>query len=100
MKPPNGQWSDDILAARVVQGDIAALEALYDRYAPMILGIALKITGDPPQAEEVLRETFWRAWQSAATYQPDRGSFASWLYKLARSLAMDADRKVSSAKGD
>lgn len=91
---PYGQWSDEILAARVVQGDAGALEALYDRHAPMILGIALKITGDQAQAEGVLQETFWQAWQRASTYSSPCGSFTGWLYKIARKLAMESNGRT------
>lgn len=97
-KPPYGQWSDEMLAARMVQGDAAALEALYDRHSAMVLGIALKITGDHALAEEVLQETFWRAWQSASTYSSQQGSFTNWLFRIARSFAMDAQRKVESVR--
>lgn len=82
------QWSDEILAARIAQGDANALEILYDRHAPMILGIALKITGNQTLAEEVLQETFWQVWQRAGVYKPERGSFASWLFKIAHRLTM------------
>ena len=92
-KPPYEQWSDEILAVRLAQGDVAALEALYDRHAAIVLGIALKITGERPLAEEVLQETFWWAWQSASTFSSQRGSFTSWLFRMARSLAIDVDRK-------
>jgi RNA polymerase sigma-70 factor (ECF subfamily) len=84
-----GQISDEILAARVAQGDVAALEALYDRHAAMVLGIALRVIGERPAAENVLQETFWRAWQSIATYQPGQGSFSGWLFRMARQLAME-----------
>jgi hypothetical protein len=53
-KLPLGQWSDEMLAARMAKGDVAALDALYDRHAAMTLGIALKITGDQALAEQIL----------------------------------------------
>jgi RNA polymerase sigma-70 factor, ECF subfamily len=92
-KPPYEQWSDEILAARMAQGDVTALDALYDRHSAMVLGIALKITGERPLAEEILQETFWQAWQSASLYSSQRGSFTSWLFRMARSLAIDTEHK-------
>ena len=89
------QLSDETLAARVAHGDETALETLYDRHAAMVLGISLRITGDRATAEDVLQETFWRAWQSAVTYQSGRGSFTSWLFRIARNLAIDAYRRRS-----
>jgi RNA polymerase sigma-70 factor, ECF subfamily len=89
-KLPDRQWSDEMLAARIAQGDVAALEILYDRYAPMVLGIAFKIVGERAAAENVLQETFWRVWKSPITPQPEQGSFTSWLFRMARMLALDA----------
>jgi RNA polymerase sigma-70 factor (ECF subfamily) len=66
---------------------------LYDRYASIVLGIALKATGDQALAEEILQETFWRVWQSAATYQSQLGSFTGWLFRIARNLAIDTHRR-------
>lgn len=89
---PN-QLSDEILIARVAQGDKAALETLYDRHAAMVLGVCLKILRDNTTAETVLQETFWRVWQSTASYQPGRGSFRGWLFRIARKLSIDAYRR-------
>ena len=85
--------SDEILIARVARGDKTALEALYDLYAGTVLAICLKITGDHAAAEDILQETFWRVWQSASTYQPQRGSFPAWLFRIARNLAIDSHRR-------
>ena len=90
-----GRLSDEILVARVASGDRTALESLYDHHAAAVLGISLKIIGDRAAAEEVLQETFWRVWQSAATYQSQRGSFTGWLFRIARNLAIDAYRRRS-----
>jgi RNA polymerase sigma-70 factor (ECF subfamily) len=87
------QLSDEILIARVAQGDQTALESLYAYYGPTVFGLSLRITGDPAAAEEVLQDTFWRVWKSAAMYQPERGSFRSWLLRIARNLAIDVYRR-------
>lgn len=84
---------DETLVTQVARGNPAALEVLYDRYAPKVLGISLKIMGDQAQAEDILQETFWRVWQNAATYQAERGAFAGWMFRIARNLAIDAYRR-------
>jgi RNA polymerase sigma-70 factor (ECF subfamily) len=40
-----------------------------------------------------LQEAFWRVWKSAETYQSERGTFTSWLFRIARNLAIDAYRR-------
>jgi RNA polymerase sigma-70 factor (ECF subfamily) len=87
--------SDEILVAQVAQGNPAALETLYDRYASIVLGLSLRVIGDQAAAEDVLQETFWRVWQSAATYDSQRGSFTAWLFRIARNLAIDMYRRQS-----
>ena len=94
-KTPSGQLEDEILIARVAGGDQDALAVLYDRYAPIVLGICRKIIGNPAAAEELLQKTFWQVWKSAAMYQAQRGSFRSWLFRSARNLAVDAYRRQS-----
>jgi RNA polymerase sigma-70 factor, ECF subfamily len=84
---------DETLVIQVARGNSAALEVLYDRYASTVLGISVKVIGDQALAEDVLQETFWRVWQSAGTYQPQRGSFTGWLFRIAHNLAIDAYRR-------
>ena len=84
---------DETLVTQVARGNSAALEILYDRYAPTVLGISLKVIGDQALAEDVLQETFWRVWQSAGTYQSQRGPFTGWLFRIARNLSIDAYRR-------
>ena len=85
--------SDESLADQVARGSSAALETLYDRHAATVLGLALRILGERAAAEDILQETFWRVWKSADTFQPQRGPFTSWLFRIARNLAIDAIRR-------
>jgi RNA polymerase sigma-70 factor (ECF subfamily) len=89
----SARLSDEALAAQVARGNSAALEALYERHSSTVLGLTLKIIGDRAAAEDILQETFWRVWKSAATFQSDRGSFISWLFRIARNLAIDTYRR-------
>src|SRR5687768_12794294 len=89
---PNRQLTDETLAAQIAQGDVAALEALYERYAGLVLGITLRVTGDRALAEDTLQETFWQVWKNASVYQPRSGPFTGWLFRMARQIAIDASR--------
>ncbi|MEW6401061.1 MAG: sigma-70 family RNA polymerase sigma factor [Chloroflexota bacterium] len=94
--PIREEQSDESLVAQVAQGDSAALEALYDRYAPVVLGLVMKVNADQEAAEDILQETFWRVWRYAGTYQPQLGSFAAWMFRIARNLAVDLHRRQSA----
>ena len=84
---------DETLVTQVARGNSAALEVLYDRYASRVLGISVKIVSDQSLAEDILQETFWRVWQSAATFQSQLGPFTGWLFRIARNLSIDAYRR-------
>ena len=80
--------SDEVLISRVARGDTGALEILYDRHAAMVLGILVRTLGERAAAEELLQETFFQVWRSAAAYSPLTGSLPGWLFQIARRLAI------------
>src|SRR5215213_740155 len=72
----------------------AALSTLYDRYSRTVFGVGLKLLGgDRSSAEEVVQEVFLKVWRSSHTFDPSRGSFSTWLYRVTRSAALDLYRK-------
>jgi RNA polymerase sigma-70 factor (ECF subfamily) len=44
-------------------------------------------------AEELVQEVFLKVWRSSGTFDPSRGSFSTWLYRVTRSVAVDLYRK-------
>ncbi len=85
--------SDEQLMARVAARDSAAFGLLYDRHAPVVLGVVVKIVGDRAVGEDVLQETYWRVWTQAASYDPTKGPLRPWLFSIARRLALDVLRR-------
>src|SRR5687767_8622166 len=78
-----GAGDDRELAARLRRGDQGALEALYDRYAGVVLALLVRIVGSRAEAEDLLQEVFLQAWRRAPEYDPHRGSFSCWLFTIA-----------------
>lgn len=74
-------------------GDEGALRALYDRTAPKLLGILLRILRDRSAAEDALQDVFVRIWQRAGSYDPAAGAPMAWLIAIARHCAIDAVRR-------
>jgi RNA polymerase sigma-70 factor, ECF subfamily len=86
--------SDEQLVANLDgPGVEAALSKLYDRYSRTVFGVGLKILGDRSMAEELVQEVFLKVWRSSSTFDPSRGSFSTWLYRVTRSVALDLYRK-------
>lgn len=84
---------DEVLIAAVADGDETALGLLYDRYAKPVYSLAARITQDQGLAEEITQEVFLRLWRNAATFDVERGRFASWLLSVTHHLAVDQMRR-------
>jgi RNA polymerase sigma-70 factor (ECF subfamily) len=84
--------SDGELIQRTGEGDRAAFDKLYRRYARPVFGLALRRLGDRGRAEDAVQETFVSIWRSASTYKPERGPGAPWLYGVARNAIVDRSR--------
>ncbi len=77
---------DAELVSRILDGDIKAFEALYHKYKRRLYQTALAITGDTGAAEEILQDSFVRAY--AAMDRVDASvSLAPWLHRIAVNLS-------------
>lgn len=71
----------------------AALRVLFEQHAAPLLSYALRLTGgDRGRAEDVVQETLLRAWRHPQALDPERGPVRSWLFTVARNVAVDAHR--------
>jgi RNA polymerase sigma-70 factor (ECF subfamily) len=86
------QPSPERLIERAGRGDRSALVALYDRFAPSLLALAMRILRSKSEAEDVVQDAFVRAWREAPSFDRNRGSAAAWLATLARNRAIDVLR--------
>jgi RNA polymerase sigma-70 factor (ECF subfamily) len=81
--------TDQELLSLLKAGDSSALGFFFDRYSSRVLGLLVKFVGRLEDAEDLLQETFCEAWRRAASYDPSRSRFDSWLLLIARSRALD-----------
>ncbi|HEX2835666.1 MAG TPA: sigma-70 family RNA polymerase sigma factor [Thermoanaerobaculia bacterium] len=90
------------LLPAVAKGNVAAFEELYDRYASTIYALLLRILSNADDAQEVLQETFVKAWTSAKMFDAVRGSEVAWLISIARSRGIDRlrSRKIRNERED
>src|SRR5262245_17354455 len=78
---------------RLANGDLGALDGLYEHYGAMAYSIAYRITGDGAAAEDVVQEAFLGVWRNAARYIDARGSVRTWLLSIVHHRAIDAIRR-------
>ena len=82
-----------LLLRAVARGDRLAFAALYDRTAPQLFGIALRILRQREEAEDVLQECFVAVWERADTYDARKGQVMTWLVSIVRHRAIDRRRR-------
>ncbi|GLX49456.1 RNA polymerase sigma factor [Streptomyces hygroscopicus subsp. hygroscopicus] len=95
------------LASRFAAGDEDGMEAVYRRWAPLVLSLARQSLGDGAEAEDVTQTVFLAAWRGRHGYRPARGPLPAWLVGIARRKIADAlsartrrtDVAVAAARG-
>ncbi len=83
---------DAALLNRMQRGDEGALAELYDAWSERVHSLAMHLLRDPRDAEDIVEETFWQAWQGAGRYDAARGAVGTWLLTICRSRALDRVR--------
>ena len=94
---------DDALLALAARGDGLAFSRLVRRHRVRLIALAGRIVGNRAIAEEVVQETFTRAWIHAPRWQPrqdGRTGFGGWLTRVATNLAIDQTRRIRSVPFD
>jgi RNA polymerase sigma factor (sigma-70 family) len=82
----------DLLIQQLHNRDSAAIGQLYDSYGNALFGVVVRIVGSRELAEQVLQDTFVKAWRNGANYDPTKGQLFTWLVNIARNTAIDATR--------
>ncbi len=90
---PPSDASDRELLSRLASGDARAIGELYDKYAGVLLPLALRIVRDRAEAEDVIHDAFVAVGDRAGQYAPERGTVAAWLVTLVRNLSIDRTRR-------
>jgi RNA polymerase sigma-70 factor (ECF subfamily) len=77
------------LLAAMARGDRGAAAPFYDRHAALVYGLALRITGQPADADDVVCDVFAQVWRDATRFDGTRGSVVAWLTTITRTRALD-----------
>lgn len=92
----SGQF--DPLILRVAERDTVAFESLYDSHHRLVFGIALRLLGDAPSAEDLTQAVFLKVWVNAASFKG--GSLAAWIARVTRNAGLDVLRSRSTHHED
>ncbi len=76
------------LLQRISAGDRQAFAGVVAHYQRPLFGFLGRMALDQGLAEEIAQETFLRAWKNLADYRPERAQFSTWLFTIARNLAL------------
>ncbi|MHB8508797.1 MAG: sigma-70 family RNA polymerase sigma factor [Candidatus Dormibacteria bacterium] len=98
-KPATWFEADADIHQALAERNPAGLERLYDRYAGLCIGLSLKMLGDSARAEDVVQEVFLTIWRRPERFNPERGSFRTWLLTLVRNRSIDSLRGRARREG-
>jgi RNA polymerase sigma-70 factor (ECF subfamily) len=76
---------------RARSGDSDAFRLLVEQHSRAIFRLAFRMTGNEEDAEDVVQETFLRAYKQLDKYEA-RSSFSTWLYRIASNYSLDLIR--------
>ncbi|HLY60704.1 MAG TPA: RNA polymerase sigma factor [Terriglobia bacterium] len=84
--------NDAAVVAQVLAGDRDAFRVVVERHSQSLFRLAYRMTGNEQDAEDVVQETFMRAYRRLNKFEA-RSSFSTWLYRIAVNCSLDQSRK-------
>ena len=91
--PAMPEPSDEELLGRFSDGDATAARLLTGRLGPRSYSVALRMLGNPAEAEDVTQEAMMRLWKMAPDWVPGQAQLSTWLYRVTLNLCVDLRRK-------
>lgn len=87
--------NESTLITDLQNGDSRALSALYDNYSGALYGVIIRMCKDEALSQDLLQETFVKIWKNCNSYNPEKGKFYTWAYRIARNTTLNAIRNPS-----
>jgi len=85
------EWTDQEAAKRAGAGDQGAFRVLVERHSHAIFRLAFRMTGNEQDAEDLVQETFLRAYKQLHRFD-GRAAFGTWLYRICMNCSLDLIR--------
>ena len=83
--------TDAAAVAQARDGDSEAFRALVERHSRAVYRLAQRMTGSPQDAEDVVQETFLKAYKQLGRFE-SRANFGTWLHRIAVNCSIDLIR--------
>ena len=90
---------DELLMARVREGDRNAFRVIVTRHIDRIVGLARRVAG-AAEADEIAQDVFLKLWARKDQWNPGVGSFNTWLYRVALNRCIDYTRRKKAVPLD
>lgn len=90
---------DETLVKKCLKGDGQAQRALFDRFSPLMLGVAMRYIKDQERAEDVLQDGFIKVFKSLKKFE-NKGSLEGWIRRIIVNTALDQLRKNKKHQGN
>src|SRR5579864_7855586 len=92
------EYGDDAALDRARGGDRDAFQVLVERHATAVFRLAWRMTGNETDAEDMVQETFLRAWREIRRFD-GRASFGTWLHRICANRTVDFLRSRNRWQG-
>ncbi len=89
--------TDAAAVALARDGDSDAFRALVERHSRAVYRLAYRMTGSPQDAEDVVQETFLRAYRQLARFE-SRANFGTWVHRIAVNCSIDLIRVAAAPR--
>lgn len=89
----NDMTSDEWLIDAIGNGDVMAMEILYERYSRPFFSLAYRMTASKQVAEDLVQAAFLAIWQNRTSYSQEVGSVHSWLFSIMHYRVIDYLRR-------
>jgi RNA polymerase sigma-70 factor (ECF subfamily) len=90
--PAADELDETTLVVRAQEGDPNAFEALARRHQAALYRVAVRVMGDPVEAEDALQEALIDAWRRIDRFRTD-SSFATWMYRIVTNRCLSLLRR-------
>src|ERR1700691_2686812 len=92
-----GRIDDTVLVREAQRGNRAAFEELVRHYDQAVLRLAIHLTGNEHEAQDIYQEAFLKAYKSVANFRFEC-SFYTWIYRIVTNLCLDHLRRRKSRR--